>query len=243
MVTKGIVEEIVSANEVKVRMPVYDKIASNGTGTGSDNEAIASICCFPNVDISINVGDIVYLGFEDNNRQKPIVLGYLNGSFDSNRYTSVSLSSLKVNNRVQFPIDTSIGDVSYTEIEKLKNLTTNIQEYLNKLNDLKDKILDKIKIGEEKNTENEAKLLEETNKYDKTIELINYIKDTIGLEQDTEANQTLFGQLAYANNVLTVLLNKIGNIQEDDSIMNQLNSITNKIDELEGSYSNGYGKA
>lgn len=103
----------------------YDKI-NDGTfnNTLSEFTMEASICGVPGIQNYINVGDIVYVGFEDNDMGKPIILGHLLTSYleeKRNCYPGLKLSSLDVQ-------DSAILS-SKTQLDSF-NLNQKIQELI-----------------------------------------------------------------------------------------------------------------
>lgn len=139
MITKGIVEEI-DNYLVKVRLPVFDKIAGAKNATLTQDLSDATICCQPNSKYQVSVGDVVFVGFEDNDISKPIILGQLYRDVDSNTFMSLVLSGLETKSTTTLSKDTTIGEVKSSEIECLKNVKTNIQQQLNELIDRVNKL-------------------------------------------------------------------------------------------------------
>ena len=80
---KGIVEQLVDNYTLKVRVPKYDKIATDRDGIKTKDLADSIICSQPGMQITYSVGDIVLVDFENNELSKPVILGLLykaNGS-------------------------------------------------------------------------------------------------------------------------------------------------------------------
>ena len=88
-----------------------------------------------NFDPNINVGDVVFVAFEDNNFGKPVVIGYLYRSNMTPNYGDIILNSINVKIAANLSADTTIGDVSSTNISYLKGVTSNIQGQLDSLKD------------------------------------------------------------------------------------------------------------
>ena len=86
MITKAIVEEIVSTTQVRVRIPLLHKISTSSSATPFNELPIATICTFPGIDIKYDVGDVVYVSYEDDLSSKIVVLGDLSVSFDTGSY-------------------------------------------------------------------------------------------------------------------------------------------------------------
>lgn len=83
MITKAIVEEIVSTTQVRVRIPLLHKISTSSSATPFNELPIATICTFPGIDIKYDVGDVVYVSYEDNLSSKIVVIGELAVSFET----------------------------------------------------------------------------------------------------------------------------------------------------------------
>lgn len=78
MIQKAIIEEIVYGGyQARVRIPRYNKAASSPTATDTADLAIATICTFPGVHPSYQIGDIVFVGFENDRINQPVILGLL----------------------------------------------------------------------------------------------------------------------------------------------------------------------
>lgn len=78
MIQKAIIEEIIQGGyQARVRIPRYNKAASSPTATDTGDLAIATICTFPGVHPSYQLGDIVFVGFENENINQPVILGLL----------------------------------------------------------------------------------------------------------------------------------------------------------------------
>ena len=135
MITRGIVEKLLDRYTIKVRMPLLNRMKQNSSSILSDdlNEAVVSVP--PNFDPNINVGDVVFVAFEDNNFGKPVVIGYLYRSNMTPTYGDIILNSINVKIAANLSADTTIGDVSSTNISYLKGVTSNIQGQLNSLKD------------------------------------------------------------------------------------------------------------
>lgn len=145
MITKGIVEEVITQYKIKVRAPMLDRIDMVGLSTSAENLNIATICSLPNLDMNIKVGDVVFIGFEDNDYSKPIVLGTLYRSAASDTYCDLILNSLNIVTEANLPAMTSIGNITPDNIKCLENLTTNIQDQINILTDKVDFLMNHIK--------------------------------------------------------------------------------------------------
>ena len=144
MITKGIVEQIVDDYTYKVRLPLYDGITSAPTFTSTDDLNIATVNCPPNCRYNLHIGDIVFVGFEDNDMGKPIILGFLYSDKSMSTSCDLTLNSLIVKVNTKLSDDTSIGEVSSQDIRNLVRTKGNIQQQI-------DLLSKRIKELEEKN--------------------------------------------------------------------------------------------
>lgn len=77
MIQKGIVESIISQYEYKVRIPRYDKLVTTPGGVPTEDLASAIVCSIPGTKIAFAENDIVLVDFENNELNKPVILGLL----------------------------------------------------------------------------------------------------------------------------------------------------------------------
>lgn len=115
MITKAIVTEVIDKYKVKLTIPV---LANDDTLSSGVPYAIT--CTIPNLNITFRVGDVVIVGFEDNDYLKPIILGFLYKEVPPQSVTDMTVNTLKVNT------DLIVGEVNY--LTKLKELEKSIIE-------------------------------------------------------------------------------------------------------------------
>ena len=144
MITKGIVEDIIDTYQVRVRLPIFDKVDGAKNATKNEDLSIGTVCCLPNSSYQVNVGDVVFLGFEDNDISKPIILGQLYRDVDSNTLMTLVLGTLETKTSTVLCKNTTIGDVSANEIKCLSGIKTNIQQQLNSIIEDISKIKEKL---------------------------------------------------------------------------------------------------
>ena len=144
MITKGIIEEILSPYSARVRLPIFDSIkeAQNSVNTGSLR--VASICSLPNCTNLLAVNDIVFVGFEDDDLGKPIILGNLVKEQPSIANPSLSGYSLNIEDSVTIPGNININKTNNIDLTQLIGLKCNVQAALNQItadiNEIKKKI-------------------------------------------------------------------------------------------------------
>ena len=113
MITRAIITSTdLSNGKVEVRIPIFEDRQNS-----SFSISTASILCIPGINIDYRVGDIVVIGFEDNDPGSPIVLGYLklaNRNIEPNLY--ITAKEVVVEDKFNSPTDTTIGISSYQDI-------------------------------------------------------------------------------------------------------------------------------
>lgn len=132
MITKAIVEEVLSPYQVRIRIPLLDRPAFTPLAAKTEELNVATICTLPNCYLNIQVGDIVFVGFEDNTAYKAVILGHLCREATTT-YASMAVDSLDVKSHAALPFDTTIGSITATELNYLYGTTGNIQGQLNAL--------------------------------------------------------------------------------------------------------------
>lgn len=119
MITRAIVESIEDAYHVKVRVPTLDRANVSNVYTNTENLNPATICTLTQYDPNLQVGDIVFVGFEDRDLSTPVVLGYLYRSDKTLTYADQVLGTVEVLQKARLPHDTQIGSISYGNLKSL----------------------------------------------------------------------------------------------------------------------------
>lgn len=136
MITKAYISQVISSTSVVVRMPLFHKI-SGVSGSVRDNELpTASICLPPNLTIEPKVGDVVIVAFEEYDKGKPVVIGYLSMESTSSSNLNGIFDNLKAIGEIEFGKDIKIGDISYKNIYTLDGLEDNIKYKFKKLDEI-----------------------------------------------------------------------------------------------------------
>lgn len=130
MITKAIVEEIISPYQARVRIPVLDRVESDGLFVPKDELSIATICTLPNCYLNVQVGDIVFVGFEDNAERKVVILGHLSREATLDSAVDLTVNNLNIRTSLTAPESSTIGDITYSEIQALSGIKDNIQKQL-----------------------------------------------------------------------------------------------------------------
>ena len=117
MIQKGIIEAIISAYEYKVRIPRYDKLITTPGAVSTEDLSSAIVCSIPSTKVSFAIGDIVLIGFENEELNKPIILGllYRQGLTDSEQFNVPYIQELlnKLENEISVLRDNNL----YTHIK------------------------------------------------------------------------------------------------------------------------------
>lgn len=118
MITRAIVTDLDYDNcRIQVRIPILDGIESDQNETPNSELNWASVLCIPGLENQYKEGDVVIVGFEDNDLGRPIILGYL--MLKGTKLTSNlhgEFKELVVSESFEAPINTTIGKTPYSKI-------------------------------------------------------------------------------------------------------------------------------
>lgn len=143
MITRAIITDLdLKSSKAQVHIPLLDGITNNNS-----NAHWASIIYTPGLDINYKIGDVVEVGFEDNDVGKPIIIGFLKlvgdvSSTESRLYGN--FNELNVANQFNAPTNTIIGKTDYQKlfdsveayISTLPDITAALTELQNNNNNL-----------------------------------------------------------------------------------------------------------
>ena len=125
--TRAIVEGMVDDFHYRVRIPVLNKIAAAIGATPVEELSIATIAVAPGVSPKFRSGDIVFVEFEEGDTSKPVIVGSLFNTLDSQIVSDAKFDSLLVNVNTTLQRETQIGEVTADNIANIKGLNTNVQ--------------------------------------------------------------------------------------------------------------------
>ena len=126
MVTKAVIQSInATGNRCIVRMPLFETAASLRY---AEAEALVNIA--PGMFNNLAVGDIVFVAFEENAIEKPIIIGklFIDGNIEGNiRGGGAVVDTLKVNSTATIPASTTfdfpaINKSTYSDLDTPKKL-------------------------------------------------------------------------------------------------------------------------
>lgn len=126
MITKAIIQDVINAHKIRIRIPLYNKLDGVNGSTPNNELSIASVCTLPNIISDPHVGDIVFVSFEEDNIAKPVILGYLSSKADNKSLTNIKCDNLLVKGETCLTKETVIGEIEYENISQLKGLKDNI---------------------------------------------------------------------------------------------------------------------
>ena len=232
MITKGIVESIDGYKAV-VRIPIFDKAADAKNSTNYNDLSTATICVMSKTSNPVNVGDVVFVGFEDHEISKPIILGHLfresmlSNSSDGSDIVARVFSTTSTTRLYK---DTYIGDIKPNEIGMLTGLKANVQL---QLNDLENKItgIDIPEVDLSGVTDRIDDLESQAGGFDSRLNTLNSTVNNINLaiygDNDPQTdNKGLVEQIEDINTDLSNINEDINSIDESiTSINNTLSSI------------------
>lgn len=125
MITKAIIKKLNSLedNHFIVYIPLLKK-ANSPVGSAT---LPATLICIPGVDNSLKVGDVVYVGFENDNYDRPVILGklYLGLENKEDITTTLTVRTAETTEVNKLPMNTMVGEVNiidlYTKLTWLMN--------------------------------------------------------------------------------------------------------------------------
>lgn len=132
MITRAIVESVIDKYNIRVRIPVIDRMPDSGIYTKTSELNVASVCTLPGCDPNIKPGDIVFVGIDDTLEEQVVILGYLYRD-RLTTYSDLQAHSIMIDGRTELTTDTRIGDVSPSEIQQLLGVKDNIQKQIDNL--------------------------------------------------------------------------------------------------------------
>lgn len=138
MITKAIVRGIPDVNNNKYR--VYIPLFRNANDSEIDATFEATLCFLNGVFYSLAVDDVVYVDFEDNYYEKPVIIGKLYTNKEDKKAipTQLTVKTINVLDKAQFPSNTEIDSKSTSNFYKnIKDIQDDIWSLRKQLDDLK----------------------------------------------------------------------------------------------------------
>lgn len=119
MITTGIVRQInidggsFKHNKYLVELNIFQIPGDNN----KKNYTYQANCCsIPGQAAAYKVGDVVYVGFINDDLSYPVILGNIYQGLKSDSRSYLNVEALKVSGEVQLPNNTKIGKISYKQL-------------------------------------------------------------------------------------------------------------------------------
>lgn len=138
MITKAIVKGIPNVDSNKYR--VYIPLLRNANDSEADATLEATLCFLNGIYYSLAVGDVVYIDFEDNYYEKPVIIGklYTNKEDKNNIPTQITVKTINVLDKAQFPSNTELDGKSTSNFYKnIKDIQEDLWSLREQINELK----------------------------------------------------------------------------------------------------------
>ena len=125
MITKAIVEEVGrDGYHLRVRIPIFHKIENAPGSTPFKELPMALINYSPGCKPNYSPGDIVYVGFENDQYSEPVIIGSLlndsyenmNGSILTDSINDVSIDDILTNNVYEQNIEIDLTNEEYDNL-------------------------------------------------------------------------------------------------------------------------------
>ena len=157
MLVKAYIQEVLSPQSVRVRIPTYHMIGGVVGATPDELLPIAVFNTPPNVSIDPQVGDVVIVAFEEDRMSKPVIIGYLYSTKEIKSSINIKCENLNADGEIVLGDDIQIGDIKYENLKCLKGQKENIKDEIKVINsDIKELlgIVDNLNYKSSSNTQN-----------------------------------------------------------------------------------------
>lgn len=146
MITRAIIEQKLNEYQYKVRIPIFDKSASAPLSTSIKDLCVAVASMPKGIYNSLQEGDVVIVGFEDNDAGTPIILGHLyrEALNNSQGLPTVIVDVLQANHQANLPTNTTIGTINYKDIFSLDGIKGNVQSQIDTLTKQLESLTEKV---------------------------------------------------------------------------------------------------
>lgn len=133
MITKATIEEKIDKYKFRVRIPIYNKQKDAIFATPTNELDIALVCTLPGCGVNYQVGDVVYVGFDDAQDYEPVILGLLYREKDTGTLMSITAESIKTKVSTELSQHTSIGNINEFNIKALYGANESLQKEIERL--------------------------------------------------------------------------------------------------------------
>ncbi len=233
MITKATVEKVLNDKTYQVRIPIIDKAKKSSLTNNILSTAVISSQI--NCPLNFRVGDIVFVDFEEDNYNKPVILGSLYTGTNTKTKPTVNLNSIKVTDSAILSKSTAIGNnIKYENILSLKDSKESIQKQLNEtastLSEYKEKIEDEATLISLQYTS----IKDATSLVEKIDEYLKNIATVIGETTDS-TETTIYGKLNCLSADIDNMLKKVGTIDENTNFFDRIQDLESRLSILSSS--------
>ena len=130
MLCRAIIESVLGSYKVKVRIPSIHKGETSVAACPQEDVPMSIVSVPAGIYPALKLGDTVLVGFENDNIDKPVVIGLLFNDKCKSTTANGVLNSLEVKVNSKLPYDTTIGNVSKQSLSYLQGLDSNAQKQL-----------------------------------------------------------------------------------------------------------------
>ncbi len=116
--TKGIIVSK-EGNLYRTRIPLLHGIKNQANSTDDQYLPLVPYSTVLNIENTLNEGDIVYISFEEDMTDKPVILGQLKKQ-NSRTDSKGKFNSIIAEGYARLPEDTIIGSITYSDLLKMK---------------------------------------------------------------------------------------------------------------------------
>lgn len=135
MITRALIQECISPFMYKVRIPIFDRIEEATHHTSNENLLTAVASINKGCNNQFQVGDIVFIAFENNDLESPVIIGHLyrEALLDDKLGPVINAKNLNITGNTTLSTSTQIGDINYQKLFYLKQVNQDIQTSLNSI--------------------------------------------------------------------------------------------------------------
>ena len=96
----------------RVRIPVYHKIQNTPGATPFESLPLAPVCTIPGVKPFYQLGDVVWVDFENNEIGNPVIIGLLYREQQTEATIDINCNNLITTSEARLPSNTTVGETS-----------------------------------------------------------------------------------------------------------------------------------
>lgn len=133
MIYKAIVETSINEHQAIVRIPLIHRTNASIEHTPTSELPVACISSLAGCLSPVQPGDVVIIGLENNDFDRPVILGHLSRAEIHKTLAAINATDITSTVSATLPANTTIGNINSTEISHLQGSEDNIQKQLDYL--------------------------------------------------------------------------------------------------------------